>query len=600
MLLPWVLAVSLLTRGKPEEPEEAPRESVTKQVTEVEATSMHLRKKEGQLGITDGDGKDCPPRDNLGLYSGYHLLTQLASYAWIGLDDVKLAKMDENSEMGIRKEGKDLTLFLSAGGVFFNVTEPLPEDETLNIRCSSMGIGIRGTCGWVQMTEDKHVMVYLLEGNVECKVTDGAGEVTVVTVSAGEVGDLYVTPEGAAEVEVLPFAENYVAPFVMDELTVDPELSALVLEVAGLDVLNPPDPVERLRAEYQEIIDGRTIHNWATEGLDYAVLYDLDQDGTDELILDTKAVGDWGHGFSPYDYESEYDDLDYDSSDGCPTTKLEIYGDKQGHAAKLDELFFPIDEYGFSWNRSILLTEKENQPYIFIRDGDNGADCYSFSERSLSLADSVSTYNDVSDYDAYKAISEVENLCPKSPADDGYENWYLGILCTSDQEESLSYAKLIDMNHDGIEDLLYSYGSNSGYSVRLWNGSEIEEVSLGDLDDLPTGYEIGLYREKSTGDGYVGTYSIPGIGDEIWNFNGVSDYATYSYDYISPGWYEPDEAAAVEDENAAKYQAMHDEIDARFELIEELPRPDDYEAGYATVNQTIDQLLNQIREKYPS
>ena len=45
------------------------------------ATSMHLRKTEGTVGVSDGEGKELTPKGNLGLYSGYGVETQAESYA---------------------------------------------------------------------------------------------------------------------------------------------------------------------------------------------------------------------------------------------------------------------------------------------------------------------------------------------------------------------------------------------------------------------------------------------------------------------------------------------------------------------------------------
>ena len=97
------------------------------------ATSMHLRKTEGTVGVSDGEGKDVTPQENLGLYSGYGVETQAESYAWIDLDKVKLTKLDAGSEVEIAKESKKLEINVVSGSLFFNVTEPLDDDETMNI-----------------------------------------------------------------------------------------------------------------------------------------------------------------------------------------------------------------------------------------------------------------------------------------------------------------------------------------------------------------------------------------------------------------------------------------------------------------------------------
>ena len=97
------------------------------------ATSMHLRKTEGTVGVSDGEGKDVTPQENLGLYSGYGVETQAESYARIDLDEVKLTKLDAGSEVEIAKESKKLEINVVSGSLFFNVTEPLDDDETMNI-----------------------------------------------------------------------------------------------------------------------------------------------------------------------------------------------------------------------------------------------------------------------------------------------------------------------------------------------------------------------------------------------------------------------------------------------------------------------------------
>ena len=112
---------------------------------------------------------------------------------------MKLTKLDQDSEIAITKEGKELEIEVKSGSLFFNVTEPLADDETMDIRTSTMMVGIRGTCGWV--TQDTAA---LLEGTVE--VT--AGERSV-TISTGEIAVL--TADG--NIDVRPFRAASVPDF---------------------------------------------------------------------------------------------------------------------------------------------------------------------------------------------------------------------------------------------------------------------------------------------------------------------------------------------------------------------------------------------------
>lgn len=73
---------------------------------QTRATTMHLVRTEGTVGVTDQDQKDVSLMDQLGLYSGYQVGTQARSYAWIDLDDVKLTKNGCGQSGGDPEDGK--------------------------------------------------------------------------------------------------------------------------------------------------------------------------------------------------------------------------------------------------------------------------------------------------------------------------------------------------------------------------------------------------------------------------------------------------------------------------------------------------------------
>lgn len=205
------------------------------------ATSMRLTRTDGSVSVWNDRQKELEPVENMGLYSGYQMETQEASFAWIDLDSAKLAKMDQESDIEIRKSKKDLEILLKAGNLFFNVTEPLKDDETMNIRTSTMGVGIRGTCGWIEVPDRHHMIVYILEGTVECTVTDPeSGEVKTASVSAGQTAVLS-TEGGSGTIEVERFSQAAVPSFVMGELD-DTQMQAF------LPNLTPSDTFAQLLA----------------------------------------------------------------------------------------------------------------------------------------------------------------------------------------------------------------------------------------------------------------------------------------------------------------------------------------------------------------
>lgn len=239
------------------------------------AASMFLRKTEGTVAVADAEGADVAPAENLGLYSGYTVGTEAESYAWIDLDKVKLTKLDESSAAEITKDGKNLSIEVTAGSLFFNVTEPLAEDETMEIRTASMLVGIRGTCGWVEVPDSSTLRVYLLEGKVECI----SGESTAM-VNAGEMAEM--AADGS--IEVSAFTAWNVPAFVAEEMKADEALSEAVPTASGIDVAG------NLMNDYADVFAG--IENRGGEVM-FAEEIDFEADGSPELLV-------------MYAYEGEY------------------------------------------------------------------------------------------------------------------------------------------------------------------------------------------------------------------------------------------------------------------------------------------------------
>ncbi|WP_300774765.1 FecR domain-containing protein [uncultured Acetatifactor sp.] len=209
------------------------------------AAAMSLAKAEGTVGIADGDGESVPVSEDRSLYSGYQVGTEAKSHAWISLDDVKLVKMDEESAIELRKENQNLEIFVNSGQLFFNITEPLEEDETLDIRTSTMTVGIRGTCGWVSVLEEGHMQVCVLEGKVHCEVTDPvSGQSAEAEVSAGERADLYIRSEegedAACEIVKSKISRSDIPDFVLEEVD---------LEALGTELAEEPEEIGEETAE---------------------------------------------------------------------------------------------------------------------------------------------------------------------------------------------------------------------------------------------------------------------------------------------------------------------------------------------------------------
>lgn len=199
MLLAAVCVFCAACGGGGDTREDGKTEAVTAgETVPAQATTMWLTKTEGSVGVTDDSNAAVPVREQVGLYSGYGVDTAGESYAWINLDDVKLTKMDADSEIAIQKQDKALGIEVKKGSLFFHVTQPLSDDESMEIRTSTTVVGIRGTCGWVAVDEWEHLELYLLEGQAEYTFHNPeTGESESITIAGSETVKLARQDDGS-------------------------------------------------------------------------------------------------------------------------------------------------------------------------------------------------------------------------------------------------------------------------------------------------------------------------------------------------------------------------------------------------------------------
>lgn len=196
---------------------------------EAVAASFRLYQTEGTVTVQNQNRKEMTAMQDMKLFNGYQISTEQKSYAWFEADSTKLFKMDAVSNLEVRKKGKQSELLLNSGNLFFNVTEHLQDDEVLNIRTSSMVVGIRGTSGWVKVIDQYHTILYMLEGSVEASVTDPvSGQRKSITLRGGQRAEFWIydkNKEGdKCDIIVRQYGEEEIDGFVAVELKKNPQL----------------------------------------------------------------------------------------------------------------------------------------------------------------------------------------------------------------------------------------------------------------------------------------------------------------------------------------------------------------------------------------
>lgn len=268
------------------------------------ASSIRMAKTTGSIDVQDKEGKELALAEDMMLYKGYQVGTQEESYAWLDLDSVKLAKMDEESRIQIRSAGKQLEVQVDSGNLFFNIKEPLGDEETLDIRTSDMVVGIRGTCGWVEVPDGDHMRVYILEGKVKCSVTDpDSGKVQKENIQAGEMAEMSLSGKDGEWIRTGSFTGADIPDFVREELEEDEGLKAKILDGPepdlSLEEVPQEDPAAIFERVLSELISAYGIFNanqsgvmvntsdvWMDPGgVISATFLDFDLDGEEEMLV---------------------------------------------------------------------------------------------------------------------------------------------------------------------------------------------------------------------------------------------------------------------------------------------------------------------------
>ena len=181
------------------------------------ATTMRLLRVEGTVSIEDSKGGVKPVIDNIRFQSGDALSTGADGIASIGLDDTKVVTLENDSRAEFFKRSKQLELKLTKGGLYFEVTEHLDDDETYEIKTSNMTVGIRGTSGYVYYDENGLESIVVTDGVVVITATNPAtGEVKTIEIHGGQEAKVFLYSNKASGDSVM-FAVKDITEEDLDE-----------------------------------------------------------------------------------------------------------------------------------------------------------------------------------------------------------------------------------------------------------------------------------------------------------------------------------------------------------------------------------------------
>lgn len=219
------------------------------------ATTMRLLRVEGTVNIEDSKGGTKPVMENIRFQSGDALNTGSDGLASVGLDDTKIITLQSDSRAEFSKKSKQLELKLTRGALFFEVTEHLKEDESFEIKTSTMTAGIRGTSGMVYYDKDGRDSLIVTDGKVIVTATNpDTGETKYAEVSGGQSITVYLYSyrlTDTVDFEIKDLSPSELPELPLRMLSEDEALLDRVCEFTGWD-----------KTELREIIDKIIVLNF--------------------------------------------------------------------------------------------------------------------------------------------------------------------------------------------------------------------------------------------------------------------------------------------------------------------------------------------------
>lgn len=205
------------------------------------ATTMRLLRTEGTVSVEDSTGGIKQALNNLRFRSGDALNTGADGLASVGLDDAKIITLQNDSRAEFIKNRKHLELKLTKGAVFFNVTQKLRDDETFEIKTSTMTAGIRGTSGMIYFdaADNGRESLVITDGVVEVSATNpDTGETKTEKVEAGQQVKVYLysdRTEDTVEFHLTDISEEDLSEFALQRINENDALMKKVCDNTGWD-----------------------------------------------------------------------------------------------------------------------------------------------------------------------------------------------------------------------------------------------------------------------------------------------------------------------------------------------------------------------------
>ncbi len=201
--------------------------------TDIVATTIKIIEHIGNVALTD-NGEETTIIDDMLLHNGNVLTTGNDGNADLMLDSSKFAGLDVSSRAAFNQDGKALSIDVEEGAIYFYTTQKLNDDETFDVRTSTMTLGLRGTSGYVSFDKNSNVSkLYLTSGRVHVTaVNPNTKETKETDVTAGQYVEIRADGETLELIQENISSED-VPALLLVKINGNSDLQAKVIEETG-------------------------------------------------------------------------------------------------------------------------------------------------------------------------------------------------------------------------------------------------------------------------------------------------------------------------------------------------------------------------------
>ena len=182
-------------------------------------TKMKLTIAEGTVNIEDAKGAVSPAKSNMDFQSGQIISTSYDGTAYVTLDSTKKVWLEGYSRVKFNKKGTNIEINVDKGGLFFEVSDHLGEDEKYEIKTSDMTVSLkRGTSGYISYDPTGLEYIVLTDGMATITANNPVtGQSKSAEIRGGQKIDVYLYSQKSTARDSVEFITGSVRPKTLPE-----------------------------------------------------------------------------------------------------------------------------------------------------------------------------------------------------------------------------------------------------------------------------------------------------------------------------------------------------------------------------------------------